>query len=136
MNPRQRVSNRRFARHYIEMVIAMAVGMVLLHPLWMLASRGAAPTGVLRAAEIESLVMATTMAIGMVAWMRYRRHAWRHILEMSAAMYAGFVVLFPALWLQLLAPDDVLSYGHVLMLIFMLVIMLWRREVYVAAHDH
>jgi hypothetical protein len=53
-------------------------------------------------AEIESLAMATTMVIGMVAWMRYRGHEWRHIAEMSAAMYAGFVVLFPALWLEML----------------------------------
>jgi hypothetical protein len=31
---------------------------------------------------------------------------------MNAAMYAGFVVLLRALWLQLLAPDDVLIYGR------------------------
>jgi hypothetical protein len=34
----QRVSLRRFARHYIEMVPAMLIGMLVLHPVWMFAS--------------------------------------------------------------------------------------------------
>jgi uncharacterized membrane protein YfcA len=82
------------------------------------------------------LAMATTMVIGMVAWMRYRGHEWRHFAELSAAMYAGFVVLFPVLWLEMLDAARVLVYGHVLMLIFMLLAMLWRREAYVDAHGH
>jgi hypothetical protein len=43
---------------------------------------------------------------------------------------------FPGPVVKLLAPNDVLIYGHILMLIFVLVIMLWRRQVYVAAHGH
>jgi hypothetical protein len=43
-----------------------------------------------------ALVMATDMAIGMGAWMAWRRHGWRDIAEMSAAMYLPFVIFFPA----------------------------------------
>lgn len=79
--------------------------------------------------------MATTMALPMAGWMRFRGHPWALGLEMSAAMYAGFVILFPALWLGALDAADVLIYGHVLMLVFMLVAMLWRREEY-TGHRH
>jgi len=41
-------------------------------------------------------VMATSMTLGMSIWMAIRRHSWRFILEMGAAMYLSFVVFFPA----------------------------------------
>jgi hypothetical protein len=118
------------------MVAAMLIGMLMLHPVWMFASHRVAAIGVVPGAEIESFATATTMAIGMVAWMRYRGHEWRHISEMSAAIYAGLVVLFPALWLEMLDAVRVLVYGHMLMLIFMLLAMLWRRKAYVDAHGY
>ena len=38
-------------------------------------------------------------AIGMGVWMKIRRHSWRHIVEMSAAMYLPFVALLVPYWL-------------------------------------
>lgn len=35
----------------------------------------------------RSLAMATTMTIGMAAWMALRRHSWIGIAEMGAAMF-------------------------------------------------
>ncbi len=128
---------RRFALHYLAMVVAMLAGMMLFHPVWMLATGGVDASSVLREAEIDSLAMATGMAIGMGAWMRFRRHSWLPILEMCAAMYAGFVVLFPALWAGLLDGPEVMMFGHLLMLVFMLLAMLLRRGEYsAAAHRH
>ena len=121
---------RRFVLHFLEMLLAMCIGMMLLSPLWMLLTNDADPAGALRSTEVDSLAMATTMALPMAAWMRFRGHGWSPTLEMSAAMYAGFVVLFPALWVGALDAAGVLAYGHVLMLVFMLVAMLWRREEY------
>jgi hypothetical protein len=126
---------RRFALHYLEMLLAMGIGMMLLYPLWMLLTGDADPSGVLRSTEVESLVTATTMALPMAGWMRLRGHRWSSALEMSAAMYAGFVVLFPALWTGALDASEVLTLGHVLMLVFMLVAMLWRRDEY-TGHRH
>jgi hypothetical protein len=114
----------RFAVHYVEMVVAMAAGMVVLHPVWVLATSGVSATSALRSAEVDALAMATAMSVPMVAWMRLRGHAWAPALEMSGAMYAGFVVLYPALWAGALDDAALMAYGHLLMLVLMLVAML------------
>lgn len=127
----------RFLTHYVEMVVTMAAGMLVLHPVWELATGGTAPTSVLRSVEVDTIAMATAMSVPMVAWMRRRGHDWAPAWEMSLAMYAGFFVLYPFLWAGLLDESAVMSYGHVLMLAFMLLAMLWRRHEYTAAHhDH
>jgi flagellar biosynthetic protein FliP len=68
--------------------------------------------------------MATSMTLGMSIWMAIRRHAWRFILEMGAAMYLSFVVLFPAYWAGLLSGDGLLVVGHIVMLPAMAVVIL------------
>jgi hypothetical protein len=127
---------RRFVLHYLEMLLAMGIGMMLLYPLWMMLTHDADPAGVLRSTEVESLVMASTMAVPMAAWMRFRGHRWPPTLEMVAAMYAGFVILFPAFWAGALDAAGVLTYGHVLMLVLMLGAMLWRRGEYTGHRHH
>jgi hypothetical protein len=58
-----------FLRHYLEMVLAMLLGMGVV-------------MGALGAADVEldvdpqQLVMATTKTLPKVAWMRYRGHGW------------------------------------------------------------
>lgn len=125
---------RRFALHYGEMVLAMLVGMMVLWPAWVLVSSGAGMSAALRSVEVETLVMATTMALPMAAWMRFRGHAWGPTLEMSAAMYAGFVVALPAYWAGGLGFHGVMMVGHVAMFSLMLVAMLWRWEEYAGCH--
>ena len=113
----------RFALHYVEMVVAMFVGRVALAPLWSLAVPGlsAAPAA-------DAMVMATNMAVGMGVWMKIRRHAWRPIVEMSAAMYLPFVALLVPYWLGVLSGHGLMMLGHVLMFPAMLAAMLWRRS--------
>jgi hypothetical protein len=115
-----------FTRHFFEMVLTMGLGMTLLHPLWHLAWPAA-----LDHDTTMALVMATDMSIGMGAWMRYRGHGWRPILEMSAVMYLPFAVFFPALWAGAISGDWMIVGGHELMLPAMLALMLWRRDEYV-----
>jgi len=112
------------------MVVAMLVGMGVLFPLWALATTGLGGSHVLRGTVADTLAMASTMAVGMTAWMRLRGHGWAPVLEMSAAMYAGFAVLYPAYWLGGLDEMDVMMTGHFLMFGFMLLAMLWRRDEY------
>ena len=119
-----------FIRHYIEMVLAMAIGMVALMPLEMWAVQAAGAPHLLDRVEVMTLVMATDMAIAMGAWMAYRRHGWRDITEMSAAMYLPFVIFFPATLAGVMTSGTMMVAGHVLMLLTMLAVMLRRRDHY------
>ncbi len=121
---------RRFTLHYGEMVVAMLVGMMVLYPLWSLATSGVGGASALSSVEVDTLVMATTMAVPMAGWMRFRGHGWAPTLEMSAAMYAGFVLTYPFHWAGGLGEHGVMMIGHVLMFVLMLAAMLWRWEEY------
>ncbi|KRC64318.1 hypothetical protein ASE12_05770 [Aeromicrobium sp. Root236] len=111
-------------RHYVEMVIAMSVGMLVL--------------GVLRSAlgltvELADrpgtsyLLMATDMAIGMAAWMRFRGHAWAMTAEMCAAMYVP-AVLLPLVWIDVMSPMAFMVVAHTVMMVAMLVVLVRRRH--------
>ena len=124
---RAALTNRAFVVHYLQMLVAMFVGMGVLMPLTMPLGHGA---GV----EVNALLMATSMTVGMSAWMAWKRHPWPGIAEMGLAMYLAFVVLFPLHWLGLLSDGGVMLVGHVLMLPAMAVAMLRRRDEYLGAH--
>ena len=123
-----------FVRHYLEMVVAMLVGMGTLYPLWLLAVRGVADDSWVHRADVESLVMATAMVVPMALWMRHRGHGPAPIIEMSAAMYVGFAVLFPFLWAGAIDDHGLMMAGHVLMLLLMLGAMLLRPREYSRHH--
>ena len=119
-----------FLRHYLEMVVAMFVGMGVL---------GGAVRGILALAgsefpaqypELTSLEMALTMSIGMVVWMRYRGHGWASTLEMAGVMFVPSIVLFPLLWLGLIGGESLLMIEHIAMLPLMYLVMLRRRGEY------
>jgi hypothetical protein len=119
-----------FLRHYLEMVAAMVVGMVVL---------GAAVRGVLALVGLEfpaqypellALEMAVDMSVGMVAWMRHRGHGWAATLEMAGVMFAPLVALFPLLWLGLIAGDSLMALEHLAMLPLMYLVMRYRRAEY------
>jgi hypothetical protein len=120
---------RSFARHYLEMVAAMFVGMAVL---------GGLVQGILALAgqetpdqpEVTALAMAFYMSAGMVVWMRYRGHGWAPTLEMAGVMFVPTVALFPLLWAGAISGDDLLMLEHVLMLPLMYVVMLRRRSEY------
>jgi flagellar biosynthetic protein FliP len=114
-----------FVRHYVEMVVAMLVGMMVLGPLEQLVWPALDDR-----ADVHAMVMATNMAIGMAAWMRFRRHSWPAIAEMSAAMYVPFVVLLVPYWAGAISGGTLSTAGHVLMLPAMALAMVWRREEY------
>ena len=125
-----RPSPKQFARHFAEMVVAMAVGMVVLHPLWMLVLDAAGAATLMHNPYTGALIMATNMTVAMSAWMRFRGHRWRSIFEMGAAMYVPFLVLFVPLGLELIDSGALMLWGHVLMLPAMAVAMLLRPKEY------
>ncbi|MFP3966352.1 DUF6010 family protein [Actinomadura fulvescens] len=127
----------RFTGHYVEMVIAMIIGEALFAGVWRAGSVLLGEPAFLARPDVDSLVMATNMSLGMAIWMRVRGHAWPGIAEMCAAMYVPFVALFPFLWTSTLSASDFMMWGHMLMLVAMLVVMLRRRTEYAGSHhDH
>ena len=130
---------RRFARHYVEMVIAMFAGMVVLGlPAgWGLTALGTSWGDLHTDAPAAMFgLMAVTMIVPMVAWMRFRGHGWRANGEMSLSM------VLPTLGaIALLSADVVEDVGallvaeHVAMLLAMLVAMLLRASEY-TRHAH
>src|SRR5215212_7852426 len=82
-----RLSGKRFTVHFLEMVVAMAVGMVVLHPVWMFLLDASGAAWLMSNPYTGGLVMATNMTVAMSAWMRFRGHRWQPIAEMGLAMY-------------------------------------------------
>lgn len=114
-----------FTRHAVEMIIAMVLGMILLEPVWSFFWPDLAGN-----TTAHVLVMATNMSLGMGVWMRIRRHGWASIAEMSAAMYAPFLVFLPFYWGDLVSAMTLMTAGHVLMVPAMLAVMFRRRHEY------
>jgi hypothetical protein len=123
----------RFWRHFLEMSVAMWIGMAVGGVLFkaILAAFGTTITEArLAYPELTVLVMGFNMTVPMVAWMRHRGHGWRGCLEMAAAM------LVPAIPVIALLRSDVIGFAAVcglycaLMLAAMLALMGYRRSEY------
>jgi hypothetical protein len=114
-----------FVRHYLEMVVAMLAGMLVLGPL-----EGLVWPALTARPDVGVMVMATNMAIGMGAWMRFRGHSWRGISEMSASMYVPFAVLLVPFWAGAIGEHTMMTWGHLLMLPAMALVMLLRPSEY------
>jgi hypothetical protein len=129
-----------FIRHYVEMLIAMALGMVVLGGGFALLL-GAAGIDVdewrTDAPELLLLGMAFTMTVPMVAWMRYRGHGWTPAWEMTAAMFIPSFAAIALLWAGAVEDaDTLLMIQHVAMLPAMLVAMLLRPGEYTGHVRH
>src|SRR6266545_6979747 len=110
----------RFALHYVEMIIAMFVGMFALDLLW---SAMGIDLSYAREPDLAYLLMAFNMSVGMAAWMRFRGHTWAPTLEMCGVMFAPVVPLFPLLWLGAIDGMTVMMVAHMAMFPLMLAAM-------------
>ena len=129
-------STRHFARHYLEMVVAMFLGMGVLLPPLGAALRTAGTS--LHASDVLMIsAMALTMTAPMVGWMRYRGHGWPACADMTAAMVLPTLGVLALLWSGLVGDlGTLLLIEHVAMLPSMLVAMLLRRDEYTGAVHH
>jgi hypothetical protein len=129
-------SARHFVRHYVEMVVAMFAGMgVLIMPLG--AALGLVGLSLHDSDVLMITGMAATMTAPMVAWMRFRGHAWPACADMIAAMVVPTVGVLALLWSGLVADlGTLLVIEHLAMLPSMLVAMLRRRDEYTGAVHH
>ena len=127
-----------FARHYVEMVVAMFAGMFVLGmPL----AAGLGLVGVdvsawqTDARELMLLGMAFTMSVPMAAWMRYRGHRWAPVWEMTLSMFVPSVAAIGLLWAGTVTDTSgLMVIEHVGMFASMLAVMLLRIDEYAGGH--
>ena len=132
-------STRHFIRHYVEMLVAMFAGMVVLGGPAILALGAVGVTSAeLRADAPAALLlgMGITMTVPMVAWMRYRGHGWQPSNEMAASMMIPTAGVIGLLGAGLVTDfGSLMTIEHVVMLPSMLAAMLLRRDEY-TGHAH
>lgn len=120
----------RFLWHFVQMVLAMMLGMGIYH---LLTGKRLAAYPVLNYAGME-----LSMIPPMVALMLYHRHGWRHNVEMVGAMLVGPAVFLTCAQLGLhnyipgLSREMLLVLSDATMYAGMLGAMLYRREMYTA----
>jgi hypothetical protein len=134
------VLNRHFARHYVEMVVVMFLGMAVLGiPAgWALGLADSSWADLQdHAPAAMLLLMAATMTVPMAAWMRRRGHGWRPTNEMSASMIVPTLAVIALDGAGLM--NDVgtmLVVEHIAMLAGMFAVMLLRPDEYSHHHHH
>ena len=125
---------RHFIRHYLEMVVAMLLGMAVLGlPLY------AVGTGwhelAIESPAIGFLGMATSMTVPMVGWMIYRGHGRRANMEMSASMFVPTFAVVALTWADVVTDTGALmTIEHVAMFVAMAAVMLLRPAEYIHRH--
>jgi hypothetical protein len=111
----------RFAGHFIEMQLAMMVGMMLGGPL------GIPAVG---STELRAALWLVAMIVPMVAWMTFRGMPWRSSAEMSAAMIVPTVAILPVFWAGLVTGTTFIGFEHLSMAPAMLALMVYRHREY------
>ena len=124
-----------FARHFLEMCVAMCVGGNALIALVFIAGPALLGYSDLRvtAPGVAVLIIAGLTTAPMAAWMRFRGMAWRPVLEMSAAPLGLGVVLAVLAAVGVLSPADVRGWALVFCgpaCVLMLPVMLLRLDLY------
>jgi hypothetical protein len=87
-------------------------------------------------AVLICLVVAVTMVVPMVAWMRYRGMEWRPTLEMAAAMAIPLIPIFGLLGLQLIPGASACGLYCIVMVPAMIIVMLFRLNLYTGRTGH
>jgi hypothetical protein len=132
-------SARRFVRHYVEMVVVMFAGMLVLGvPLeGVLRLLGTSSSAIEDSAPAAMLLeMAIIMTIPMVAWMRRHGHAWRPCNEMAASMFLPTFAAMALMGVGVIGLGTAMALEHAVMLPVMLVAMLLRVDEYACDHAH
>jgi hypothetical protein len=129
-----------FIRHYVEMLVAMFLGMAVLGGAFAVLL-GAVGIEVdswrTDAPELLLLGMAFTMSAPMVAWMRHRGHGWAPAWEMTASMFVPSAAAIALLWAGAVEDTDaLLAIQHIAMFPAMLAVMLLRLDEYTGHAGH
>jgi hypothetical protein len=127
----------RFLLHFLEMGIAMGIGMAIFGPFKVvLVDQG--DTALLDRSSIDyQFWMNLFMVVPMVLWMRTRGHRWRHGAEMGGAMVipTACVLLLYRVGVSDVLPWFTTSLTGIAMLGGMIGYMLYRHEMYTGGYS-
>lgn len=122
---------KRFAGHYLVMVVAMYAGMFVLNPVYTaVTTRAGYPDPWVQLPVVSALVMTINMTVPMVLLMLRHRHGVLAIIEMGASMLAPTLAATALHALGGLQPDQVMTVAHLAMFPAMLLVMLHRYRHY------
>jgi hypothetical protein len=126
-----------FFLHFLEMSIAMGVGMAIFGPV-KAAMVAQGYTILLDRSSIDYQAwMNLFMVVPMVLWMRARGHGWRHGVEMGAAMIVpvAAILFVCSLGIEQTVPWFTVSLTGIAMFAGMLGYMLYRRDMYTGGYS-
>ena len=130
-----------FARHFLEMCIAMCAGGAMQALLIFAAIPALFGGPILRELfpELSLVVIAVILTLPMAAWMRFRGMPWRPILEMAVVPIALAIVLIGAVWAGIV-PNGTLQieFGQFcgISCVGMFGVMLFRLDLYTGRTGH
>jgi hypothetical protein len=130
----RRGSKRAFARHFVEMILAMFLGMGVLGGLSELAFAVSGSSLSDQPGGVHIMLMGFNMTVPMVMWMSYRGHPRAQNLEMAASMVVPTLAAAVLAWAGVLGTAAGLGVQHSAMIPAMLGVMLWRYEHYSQHH--
>jgi hypothetical protein len=126
--------SRHFAYHFLEMTMAMMLGMCVL---------GMAFKGIHTAVfggdfvdawkehvALAAFAMGFNMTLPMVLWMHHRGHTWERCGEMAGAMFSLALVVLVPFWAGAISSRVVLPLEMALMIPAMLGVMALRYDEY------
>jgi flagellar biosynthetic protein FliP len=122
---------RRFARHYLVMVLAMYAGMLVLDPVYAAAAgRAGYADPWVELPVVSAVVMAVNMTIPMVLLMVRHGHGIAAVVEMAGSMVVPTAAAVGLHLVGLIPADLVMTVAHVSMFPTMLLVMLRRYREY------
>ncbi|HLO30020.1 MAG TPA: hypothetical protein VK249_12835 [Anaerolineales bacterium] len=127
-----------FSLHFLEMLLAMMVGMPILFSLRrVIPASTSYSAAFVPGTNLHDVAMVVFMVIPMLIWMVVRGHGWRHSAEMAFAMSVPVAV---AICLRALGVGGsqpwLVGVSHLGMLLGMLTAMLYRRDHYTGKAHH
>jgi len=127
----------RFGAHFLEMCAAMCLAwMVVTLPFVAIATAAGTSEPVRAWPELATVLALVAMSAGMAVQMRWRRHSWQCIGEMTAAMVIEAAVLLTLAAAGVLPRGDLFAWFHGLMPPTMVAAMVLRLDVYTSPLRH
>jgi flagellar biosynthetic protein FliP len=119
--------------HFFEMCAAMCLAWMLMTLPFIAIARTAGTADPVREwPEVSTAVAVAAMSAGMAAEMRWRRHSWRCVAEMTVAVVVEAITVLVIAATGFIPRTDEFAWYHGLMPVAMIAAMLLRRDLYTA----